>query len=93
MKTGIISLNRTDRIRMIGFDSTFEPSLIGQCIKESFQEEAPSYKEYYGAPEFKLQGNPFHCSGQEAIKTRRLISKMLVRIVLVLNTVEFCSGK
>ena len=79
ISTGILSLNRQDRLRLIGFnDSTSVKDGVKQCILANYQSEEPEIQDYYGAYEFKLQGYPFHCSGTSAIKTRRLIAKVLV---------------
>ena len=78
--TSVVSFNRQDRLRLIGFDSSFDPNIIGQCINQHYQSASIRPQNYYGATEFKLKGHPFHCSGMEAIKTRRLIVKVLVSI-------------
>ena len=75
-----MSFNRHDRLRLIGFDSSFDPNIIGQCINQHYQSASIQPQNYCGATEFKLKGYPFHCSGMEAIKTRRLIVKVLVSI-------------
>ena len=82
ISTGILSLNRQDRLRLIGFnDSSSVKDGALQCILANYQSEEPEIQNYYSAHEFKLQGYPFHCSGTSAIKTRRLIAKMLVSSV------------
>ena len=79
--SGIISFNRQDRLRLIGFnDSSTVKDSIHQCILANYQSEEPSVQDYYGAHEYKLQGYPFHCSGTAAIKTRRLVSKLLQKM-------------
>ena len=78
--TSVVSFNRQDRLRLIGFDSSFDPNIIGQCINQHYQSASIQPQNYCGATEFKLKGYPFHCSGMEAIKTRRLIVKVLVSI-------------
>ena len=78
--TSVVSFNRQDRLRLIGFDSSFDPNIIGQCINQHYQSSSIQPQNYCGATEFKLKGYPFHCSGMEAIKTRRLIVKVLVSI-------------
>ena len=80
IKTSVVSFNRQDRLRLIGFDSSFDPNIIGQCINQHYQSASIQPQNYCGATEFKLKGYPFHCSGMEAIKTRRLIVKVLVSI-------------
>ena len=78
---GVISFNRQDRLRLIGFTdlSTVKDS-VHQCIVNNYQRKEPSIQNYYGAYEFKLQGYPFHCSGSSAILTRRLVSKLLQKL-------------
>ena len=73
-----MSLNRKDRLRLIGFDQTFDPNVIGQCINEFYDTTSIHPEDYYGSTEFKLKGYPFYSSGAEAINTRRLIVKVLV---------------
>ena len=85
-----MSLNRKDRLRLIGFDESFDPSIIGQCINEFYDtvnsDLSIQPQSYHGSTEFKLKGYPFHSSGKEAIETRRLIIKVLVSPYLLLNT-------
>ena len=71
--TSLISLNRTDRLRLIGFDENFDSNIIRDCLGE-----IQNVRDYHGSVEFKLKGHPFHCSGKEAVKTRRTINKVLV---------------
>ena len=73
-------MNRQDRLRLIGFDARFDPNIIGQCINQNYQSAPLQPQDYYGSTEFKLQGYPFHCSGLDAIRTRRLIVKVLVSL-------------
>ena len=76
-----MSFNRKDRLRLIGFDSSFDPNIIGQCINQCYQSEPIQPQNYCGATEFKLKGYPFYTHNtMEAIKTRRLIVKVLVSI-------------
>ena len=81
MFTKLIFSLRQDRLRLIGFnDSSTVKDSVHQCIMTNYQCEEPSIQDYYGAHEFKLQGYPFHCSGTSAIKTRRLVSKLLQKM-------------
>ena len=89
--TSVVSFNRQDRLRLIGFDSSFDPNIIGQCINQHYQSAINQYN-YCGATEFKLKGYPFHCSGMEAIKTRRLIVKVLVSIYMWQLVLKLSSG-
>ena len=70
-------MNRQDRLRLIGFDGTFDPNIIGQCINQYYQSTPLQPRDYYGSTEFKLEGYPFHCTGKDAIRTRRLLIKVL----------------
>ena len=79
--SGIISFNRQDRLRLIGFnDSSTVQDSVFECILNNYQSSEPEVRSYYGAVEFKLEGYPFHCSGTSAIKTRRLVSKVLQKM-------------
>ena len=42
-----------------------------------YQSKAPEEKNYYGALEYKLRGYPFHCSGSDAVLTRKMICRVL----------------
>ncbi len=72
----MISLNRWDRIRLVNFSENVRP-VVKQSIMTRYQQESPGEKLYHEAYEFKVQGCPFHCSGEEAVATRRLISQIL----------------
>ena len=68
----MVSLNREDRVRLINFDENAK-WIVRQAITKRYQSSPPSEREYYGAHEFKVQGCPFHCSGEAAVASRRLI--------------------
>ncbi len=72
----MVSLNRQDRIRLINFDESNIP-IVRQSIMRRYQQDPPSEKMYHRAYEFKLNGYPFFCSGEEAVASRRLICQIL----------------
>ncbi len=72
----MISLNRHDRVRLVNFSENVRP-IVKQSIMTRYQQEPPSEKTYHEAYEFKLQGRPFFCSGEDAVSSRRLISQIL----------------
>lgn len=77
IQTCIVSMNRNDRLRLIGFDNDYQA--VQQCINDFYQRRNNAIKAraYHGSTEFKLPGYPFHCSGSEAIKTRRLVNRLI----------------
>jgi len=68
----ILSLNKTDRLRLINCESLKE--VIRGHVNASFGVQREENK--YGSHEFKLNGNPWHASGHEAIASRRLIAQI-----------------
>ncbi len=85
LQTSVVSLNRTDRIRFMGELSSDQRIVdaVKTCIEDNWQPgETLSIRDYYGAVEFKLKGHPFHCSGMDAVGSRRLICKIFVSIQL-----------
>ncbi len=78
LTTSVISMNRTDRVRLIGFmNNDSDSQAIGRCINNPHE-----CRDYHGSIEFKLKGTPFHCSGHEAIKTRKLLNRILETVQL-----------
>lgn len=70
-----ISLNKSDRIRLIGLPidvinemRTAIGNSWGQIQKES---------DYYSTYEFKLKGNPWYGQGDDAVASRRLLTAIL----------------
>lgn len=77
LQTCVVSMNRTNRLRLIDFEVDIQGQ-IQQCINDFFQPKHEiQAKNYHGSTEFKLPGDPFHCQGSEAIKTRRFINRLL----------------
>lgn len=72
----MLSLNRSDRIRLINFDRRIA-ALVKTVIMRFFQTKEPEEREYCGTMEFKLKGYPFLSSGSEAVATRQLICRIL----------------
>ena len=57
---------------------------IFQAITESyFQSESIKTRTYINTFEYELEGSPFHCSGVDFIKTRRMVCRILVSIQIV----------
>jgi hypothetical protein len=73
----MISLNRTDRVRLIGVDENVIEA-VRQTIISNWKGGEPETRDYFGAFEFKLRGTPFCCSGYDAVAARRLIAKIMV---------------
>ncbi|KAF9359009.1 hypothetical protein BGX34_008586 [Mortierella sp. NVP85] len=70
-----ISLNESDKIRMIGVG----PQVI-QAVRQAIAMSWGTIqreRDYHGAHEFKLLGNPWHGQGHEAVRSRRLITGVL----------------
>ncbi len=72
----MVSLNRHDRLRLINFDEVAKAVVRGAILK-GYQQKDPEEREYHGVHEFKVRGSPFHCSGQSAVASRRLICQVL----------------
>jgi hypothetical protein len=72
---GIISLNRTDRLRLINFEPQVT-QIVNETILKFYQTTPPEIKDYFGSTEFKLKGNPFHCTGEESVLTRQLFCRI-----------------
>jgi len=75
-KFAMVSLNRSDRLRLLNFDSEVE-TLVSETITMFYQSEQPPVRDYHGSTEFKLKGFPFSCKGEESIQTRKLICRLL----------------
>jgi len=68
-----VSMNKNDRIRLINcvqLKPTIEKTITDHYSPPQRQEDK------YGSWEFKLNGYPWCCSGDEAILSRRLISRI-----------------
>ena len=73
----MLSLNRTDRLRLINF--TNDPGIV-EAVSKSLKEtngHQPDLKNYYGSTEFKVSGTPFYSSGYESIASREMIAAVL----------------
>ncbi len=72
----MVSLNRHDRVRLINFDESAK-HVVRSSITRAYQNRQPKEREYHGAYEFEVEGSPFHCSGEKAVASRRLICALL----------------
>ncbi len=72
----MISLNRNDRLRLINFDESAK-AVVRAAITKRYQEKNPQERDYHEAYEFTLKGWPFHCSGEDAVASRRLVCQVL----------------
>ena len=50
---------------------------IAKAIQESYQTKEPDQRDYFGSLEFELKGCPFHCSGFDSVKTKKLMNRIL----------------
>ncbi|CAF0781579.1 unnamed protein product [Rotaria sp. Silwood1] len=71
-----LTLNWTDRLRLIRFPTNII-SVIRQAIQTSWYPGLQKEKEYAGAYEFKLNGNPWHGQGSEAVEARAMMMAVL----------------
>ena len=81
-----LSLNRTDRLRLIEFEESATKIVAGSL--SSYYEKVYDSKSggrYYGAVEFKLRGSPFDCQGLKSIESHMLVCNVLKSLS--------CSGK
>lgn len=72
----ILSLNRSDRLRLINFEYGIR-DVVRSTILRFFQTKEPEERIYHGAIEFKLKGYPFSCCGSEAVASRQFICRLL----------------
>ena len=71
-----LSMHMDDRLRLMQFsDADFQAirRTINTCWPKGVQDE----KEYHGSHEFKLRGNPWRGSGNDAVYARRFMCKVL----------------
>ena len=71
-----ISLNRTDRLRLIAAPSDvlhIVASVIQQCWARGIQQ----VKAYHGSQEYKLSGTPWWAEADQAVDSRRLIGSII----------------
>jgi len=69
----MISLNKYDRLRLVNCTDMAGP--VRDTITKHYG-EIQREEEKYGSWEFKLTGNPWCCSGDLAIRSRQLISRI-----------------
>merc|ERR1711915_310960 len=72
-KLAMISLNRTDRMRLINCRDMAE-SIRRAIIRDGNEIEAE--EDVYGSWEFKLSGKPWKSYGAEAVRSKRLICRV-----------------
>jgi len=72
----MLSLNRSDRVRLINFDPELIQA-IRNVVLNFHQTKEPETRNYYGAYEFKLKGYPFSSTGNESVAARQLVCKLL----------------
>ncbi|KAF2002479.1 hypothetical protein P154DRAFT_462494, partial [Amniculicola lignicola CBS 123094] len=71
-----LSMHREDRLRFLSFPSPIV-TLCRTTILNVWARGIQAEKEYGGSQEFKLYGNPWRGSGDQAIAARRLICALL----------------
>lgn len=74
-----ISLNMGDRIRIIDAPSSIT-SVVRDAIQTQWQKGIQDQREYCGAVEFKLCGNPWYPDGSETVYGRMLLCQMIANI-------------
>ncbi|KAI1314769.1 hypothetical protein EDD11_001738 [Mortierella claussenii] len=76
-----VSFNRTDRIRVISQQPAQVAfrmmELIKQAVAAQWKYGIQSEKDYCGAVEIKLQGNPFGSRGDESVYARMMLAQMI----------------
>ena len=72
----IISLNKHDTLRLIGVPDNLNFA-IRDTIQTSWLRGIQGESRYFGSWEFKLRGNPWWASGEEAVDSRYLILKLI----------------
>jgi len=71
-----ISLNKHDTLRLIGIPDSLVPA-IRHTIQTSWLRGIQEESCYFDSWQFKLRGNPWWASGQEAVDSRYLILKLI----------------
>ncbi|KAK9708028.1 hypothetical protein K7432_009869 [Basidiobolus ranarum] len=71
-----ISLNQSDKIRLIGTPKDMRMS-FRDMLKDSWGRGIQDEREYYEQPEFKLNGNPWYGQGDDSVPSRLLLVRML----------------
>ena len=73
----VLSLNRTDKLRLIEFDKS-ATRIISMALSNFYEKGySTSIGKYHGAIEFKLRGSPFNCHGPQSVDSHRLICAVL----------------
>ncbi len=72
----MVGLSRRDRLRLVNFDDAIRP-IVRQSIMAKYQQKPPSEQVRQQTYEFKLNGSPFCCNGEDTIVSRRLICELL----------------
>jgi len=72
----MISLNRSDRLRLINFEPEMTP-IVEEVITTFYQENTPKMRDYHGSTEFNLDGSPFCCSGVLLLYPSKLYSEVV----------------
>jgi hypothetical protein len=70
-----MSLNMFDRLRMIQF-AAGDIELVRQAIKKVWMKGIQEERNYHGAHEFKLKGNPWFGQGNDAVPSRSLMASV-----------------
>lgn len=71
-----MSLNMGDRLRLIQFPQS-GIDIVRGAIASAWRPGIQSEREYHGAYEFKMHGNPWYGQGSEAVPSRRLMCSVL----------------
>ena len=72
----LISLNSTDLLRVIGASENIV-SAVRSTIQSVWLKGVQNESQYAGTWEFKLKGNPWWATGDEAVESRFLVMKLL----------------
>ncbi len=67
-----LTLNLSDRLRLIRFPSAII-DIVRQAILASWHRGLQNEKQYAGAHEFKMSGNPWSGQGVEAVESRTMM--------------------
>ncbi len=70
-----LSMHENDRLRLLQFSSD-ETQTIRDTISISWPNGIQSERDYYGSHEFKLRGNPWYGSGDDAVFARRFMTRV-----------------
>merc|ERR1712168_947818 len=72
----MVSMNRTSRLRLINCPNDLQ-NIVHNYINKHWELKNEGERDYFGAHEFHLKGDPWCSEGVEAIEARNLVTQLL----------------